>query len=143
MSRLIAIDPGGYDTKTKTTGVATWANVPGVGYELVTATSMFAVDMLRMLFDDTQRPTIVYEGWRSTPYGRGGSTEPTARTIGALQWICDMRNLPATQQWPHDKPRALAWMAKQGIECVGRNQHARDAEMHGWLWLSRNGVSPK
>lgn len=135
-AELWAIDPGGYDAKQKTTGVAIFKRGQHARTaELVSVESMHAPILLGRLMDETRRPTVVYEGWRTSPFRGGGSTEPTAQTIGAIRWICDYRNLDTTVQQNTIKPRGLAMMARNGIELTGKNQHQRDAVTHGWYFI--------
>lgn len=136
-----AIDPGGYDAKTKSTGLAVLR-----GRELVSVESIFGATIFSRIMnaaDDASRglmlkpDVVVYEGWRSPPIGQGGSPQTTAQTIGAIRAACDWCGIEPVEQLRTQKTAGIARMGRFGIEHTGKNQHARDAETHGWYYVLR------
>lgn len=133
-----AIDPGGYDAKTKATALAVFEFVYDPDrWEIVELSTAHAPTLLARLMEVQGLDALVCEGWRSTSFGRGGSTEPTAQTIGAIRFICDYRGIEIITQANNIKTAGLAAMGRAGIELRGKNQHQRDAEMHGWNYVLR------
>lgn len=135
-----AIDPGGYDAKAKATALALFEfdTVNLSEWEIVELSTSYAPTLLARLMEaETDGLTVVCEGWRSTSFGRGGSTEPTAQTIGAIRFVCDYRGIELVTQANNIKTAGLAAMGRAGIELRGKNQHQRDAEMHGWNYVLR------
>lgn len=149
-----AIDPGGYDAKTKATALAVFERIPvakqdlvgqlieslggtDTHWQIVELSTSHAPTLLARLMTVEGLDAVVCEGWRSTSFGRGGSTEPTAQTIGAIRWACDWRGIEIVTQANNIKTAGLAAMGRHGIELRGKNQHQRDAEMHGWNYVLR------
>lgn len=133
-----AIDPGGYDAKTKATALAAFFEDDAGSWEIVELSTSHAPTLLARLMEaEPVGLTVVCEGWRSTSFGRGGSTEPTAQTIGAIRFVCDYRGIDLVTQANNIKTAGLAAMGRHGIELRGKNQHQRDAEMHGWNFVLR------
>lgn len=137
MSELWAIDPGGYDSKAKSTALVVFdlAMKTPIRY-----TCMRGQDLFRLLMNEQYRPDVVYEGYHTFP-GMGGNMtmneHKTAETCGLIRAVCDYRNLKHTKQWSSIKNHALRWIESRGTVLAGTNQHLRDAELHGW-WFIRN-----
>lgn len=132
-----AVDPGGYDGLTKTTALAVFEHDSIDTFDITELSTMHAPIFLARLMAVELPLTVVCEGWRSTSFGRGGSTEPTAQTVGAIRWTCDYRGIDLVTQANNIKTAGLAAMGRAGIELRGKNQHQRDAEMHGWNYVLR------
>lgn len=137
MGSVWAIDPGGYDSKTKATALAVFEHDSIDTFDIIELSTMHAPTLLARLMEAEGLEAVVCEGWRSTSFGRGGSTEPTAQTIGAIRFICDWRGIALVTQANNIKTAGLAAMGRRGIELRGKNQHQRDAEMHGWNYVLR------
>lgn len=128
MTLIVALDPGA------TTGIAIFHN-----HTLIKTDERTDHDTLELI--DTLAPALrhlIIEDWRLQPDKARtmiGSPMPTARTIGALQWIAHTHQLPVHLQQPALKQAGYAQASRRGWDLPPTGGHQRDAAIHGWLWL--------
>jgi len=118
-----------------------------------------ALDELRPFVDGDLQPEVidayVVEEYRLYPWlarEQGYSEFKTVKLIGKLEYLAGKRGAPLYLQSATEKKRSIAIARDQGAELVrlasgrldfpGKNQHARDAIAHGYLWAYRNPASP-
>ena len=152
VSSVLAIDPGAAK-KNASTGMALWGidheqNGPNKQLMCTNVWSELAPDALDFMIGWTSewgpRGVLVIEEFRLYPWAsqeQGFTSLAVVEVIGALRWNVlqiDEANRPAVvMQGAHIKKAGQRYMDEEGIEAIGPNQHARDAEMHGWYWVGR------
>jgi hypothetical protein len=136
-SWVIGVDPG-----AEHTGLALFAwGVEARCVETATLKPWPAMDKLcSWLTDHTPVLTVVYEEFRlydDKPLVWDDMA--TVEAIGALRWICRGFGVSTFRQGASIKKPTSGLMRHLGLRCTGQSGHARDAELHAWRWLLREG----
>jgi len=141
---VLAIDPGAART-SKTNGYSHWIRDNGTDqFVQVAVGSTGVLEAIMMLSEWARRNrgqgVAVVEEFRLYPHllaDQGLTQVATAQVIGAMQWELHRLDwpVPMIMQGAHIKKAAQRAMDEAAIEAQGTNQHARDAEMHGWYWI--------
>lgn len=63
----------------------------------------------------------------------------TSELIGAIKYLCSMHNHRPVMQGADIKKPTRRQLRPRGIRLVGKNTHEKDAELHAYRWLLRNG----
>ncbi len=132
--RIIALDPGEIHC-----GVAHFYH--DVGWHLDTTMELSPGGMFHLLETTSVRGLqVVCEEYRLYPWllqEQGFSEVPTAEHIGVVKYLAAKRNYDLFMQSASIKKPSAGIMSAFGIEQTGKNQHCRDAEMHGWYYAFR------
>lgn len=78
---------------------------------------------------------VVLEEFRLYPWksdAQAFSQMLTVEVIGVVKFICDQRGWPLTMARTGSKKPTFAIMKKRGVALVGKGQHEKDAEAHGY-----------
>ncbi len=130
---FIAIDPGSTHC-----GTATFCDGVCIGVEELKPPALFR------LLERYDGAGVVYESFSLFPWKADAQSFSALRTvevIGVIKYICKQRGLVAVAQRPLIKAPTKAQLEARGIKLLSRGHgvHCKDAEVHGWYHLLRNG----
>lgn len=83
---------------------------------------------------------VVCEAFHLYPWmaqKQGFSDLKTPQLIGVIRYIAEKQGLDFVLQGASIKKIAFTRMRVGGVALHGKNQHARDAEAHGWYYLHK------
>lgn len=137
MVRVLAIDPGAVHCGVALfeNGECSWASEgtpKSVEYAITTLAYVGGLDV------------VVIESFRLSPTGAKalvGDALGTVEVIGVVRYLCRLYGLPLVEQQPNIKRATERILKAKGIalKSKGQGPHAKDAELHGWCYLLRNG----
>lgn len=130
----VALDPG------ETTGWATFdfeGNAIGMGQfpqsqQTKRLTDLLSPDLKAVVCEDYRN-----FGWKQQ---KKWSRNQTSKNIGAIQLLCEMRNIPFHLQQPNIKSIGYLWAGMDGPPTNHAISHQYDAYVHGVYWLQSNGI---
>lgn len=138
---VLAIDPGDihvgwaeYNSADPPIRAGEWTAdeaVERVGYEL----KMGIVGMLDVVL--VVEEFVLYPGQdRRTTWTK----QSTSEMIGALKHVARQLEVPVVEQGANIKKPTRAQLPARGIHQVGSGTHARDAELHLYYYILKEGI---
>lgn len=134
MSTFYAIDPG-----DKHVGLSLFVN--GECVWALETDPLTAMQHLSYTLEATD--VVVVERYQLYPHlaqTQQGSDMRTSQMIGALKWLAYQRNVPVVIQQAALKKPTEALIQRRGItrKALGKGDHAKDSETHGYTYLFRS-----
>lgn len=130
---LIAVDPG-----ERHCGVATWNDQPTDPHCFTWEPAELFGHIEQWL--NVWKPTVVVESFHLYPWlmdQQAYSDLKTVETIGVVRYLCGKFGAQLVEQNATIKKPTFAQLSARGIQLVGKNQHEKDAEAHGWHYILR------
>lgn len=149
IDRMLVIDPGFINC-----GMATFSKLSNGSWRVTESWKerpFECLDFVRSwLQSATDHHALLIEEFKLYPWQmqqQGFSSMGTPEMIGVLMWLYVQEVGSRTEvdepapalclQGAHWKKPAEVFMKKGGRDFIGPNQHARDAELHGWAMIDR------
>lgn len=143
---FVSVDPG--DRHTGVTWFEQDATQVG-GWKCRSWSILTPEQVYETLMPDIQREqpaVVVLERWQLYPQAAGsqiGKDMLASQLIGALSWQAYRFGIPVEVQQAAVKVPVRARLRQMGIKLTAPSKpdHARDAEIHGWAYLIRKGLT--
>lgn len=137
---VLAVDPGDAHV-----GWARWTKAGVVTGEIDAELAAGFVDVVLnvAVHHRIYRSVLVIENFVLYPgQDRRTTWNPmlTSELIGMLKWIASQRRVPVVLQGADIKKPTRAQLKPRGIKQVGSGSHARDAELHLYQYLLKEGL---
>ena len=100
-----------------------------------------AEDRIVEMLHDLPVEQVVIEEFRIYPGQNTWSEVQTAWLIGVVLHHCRRLGIPIKRQKAAVKKPTFAILRSRGTPLRGDTQHAKDAEAHGWFWISNRGTN--